>query len=288
MYPGDKIRIAVSGSTGMIGQSLLKALKEDEIISLTRKDFMLSDEEFSNKLRNIDAVINLAGVPIIKRWTKKNKKEIYDSRINTTKKIVKALGNSKKPVHFISASAIGIYDTIGKHSESSQHYSRGFLYTVISDWEKEAMMANSEWITVTIIRLGIVLARQATLIKRLKIIYRMGLGGPIGDGTQILSFIHIDDLVQIIRFIIEKEIKGIINVVTGEPVSNKIFSKTFAKYMHKPSIFRVPVFFLKILFGKGAEVIYKGQYVIPGQLLESNFIFRYPDIESALKAVIVD
>jgi len=280
-------RIAITGSTGFIAGRIISQLEGYSFILLKRRDFSDDATALSEKLRDADIVINLAGAPIIKRWTARNMEEIYNSRILTTRKLVKAMELVDKDIHLISASAIGIYDSINIHNESSRKLSAGFAKDLLEDWEAEAGRAKT--ITnsrVSIIRIGLVISRHGGIMKRLKPLFKMGLGGTIGTGQQFMSFIHIDDMMNAIEFIIEKKLEGIINLTAPEPVNNKEFTKSLGKILRMPAFLKVPVFMLKLAFGKGAETIISGQLVAPGVLMAEGFTFIYPDINSTLKNII--
>jgi len=280
-------KIAIAGSTGFIAGELIKELKEYEIIKLVRNDFSLNREQLAEKIKTADVIINLAGYPIIKRWTKFNRKKIYDSRIKTTIKLVDAISLIEKKVHFINTSAIGIYCEQGIHNEESQSFSEGFILKLVMDWEHEAMKAANSLNKVTILRIGIVLAKESDLIKKINLVFKAGFGGKIGTGKQWMSFIHIHDLINSIKFIIKSELTGIVNLTAPNNVTNKEFTKIVSGLLKRPAFLTIPVIMLKLLYGKGAKIIYTGHRVLPEKLINQGFIFKYPDINSALKEIIV-
>jgi uncharacterized protein (TIGR01777 family) len=280
-------KVTITGSTGYLAGELMKELKEYEIIKLIREDFQLDKKQLAEKINTADVIINLAGYPIIKRWTNSNRKKIYESRINTTSKLVNAISLLKRRVHLINASAIGIYSEDGVHNENSRSFSDGFILKLITDWEREAMKATGTDIKITILRFGIVLSKNSEIIKKLMPFFKLGAGGKIGNGSQWMSFIHIYDLVHSMRFIIEKELEGIVNVTAPELTTNKEFTKIIAALIHKPAFLTVPVFVLKLFYGKGAEIICSGHRVLPEKLLNQGYKFKYPDINSALEEIIV-
>jgi hypothetical protein len=280
-------KIAIAGSTGFIAGKLIKELKEYEIIHLIRNDFYQSNEQLAEKINTADIIINLTGYPIIKRWTKSNMKKIYDSRINTTSKLVRAMMLLDRNIHFINASAIGIYSAEGIHNEESMSFSEGFIYKLILDWENEAMKAKEATDKISILRIGIVLTEEAGLIKKIYPMFKAGLGGRLGTGEQWMSFIHINDLINAIKFIIHKELTGIINLTAPNNVTNIEFTKTLSGLLNKPAFIVIPVLLLKLLYGKGSKIIYSGHRVLPEKLLNQGFIFKYPDINSAIQEIIV-
>jgi uncharacterized protein len=280
-------KVAIAGSTGYIAGELINELKDYEIIKLVKEDFQLDKKQLAKKIDSADVIVNLAGYPIIKRWTDSNKKKIYESRINTTSKIVDAISLLNKRMHLINTSAIGIYSEEGIHNENSRSFSDGFIIKILMDWEKEAMKAADSLIKVTIIRIGIVLSKESDMIKRILPFFKLGVGGKIGNGRQWMSFIHIYDLVRSIRFIIENELDGIINITAPVSTTNKEFTKSIAELLHMPAFLNVPVLFLKLLYGSGAKIIYSGNRVLPERLINQGFKFKYPDIHSALMEIIV-
>lgn len=280
-------KIAITGSTGYLAGELMKELKDCEIIKLVREDFHLDSKHLADKISTADVIINLAGYPIIKRWTKSNKSKIYESRIITTSKLVNAISLLKKKIHLINASAIGIYSEKGIHTENSNSFSDGFIQGLLSDWEQEALKAGNTFVKITILRIGIVLSRQSVIIEKLMPFFKIGAGGRIGNGRQWMSFIHIHDLINSIRFIIDNEIEGVVNITAPNNTTNKEFTDTIASLMHKKAFLTVPVLILKLIYGKGAKIIYSGNRVLPEKLLNQGFKFKYPDINSALEEIVV-
>ncbi len=279
--------IAIAGSTGFIASYLIKNLEEYEIIRLKRNDFSLNNEQLASKIKDTDIIINFAGSQIIKRWTYANKRKIYNSRLETTTKLVQAVSLLGKDIHFINASAIGIYNEQGIHNEESKSFSNGFIYEVIKDWEREAMKLPQYINNLTIIRIGIVLSEKAGLLHNIYPLFKAGLGGRIGSGNQWMSFIHIKDLVGSIKFIIQKKLVGIVNITTPNYVSNKEFTKVLSEFLKRPAFIPVPVLLLKLIYGEGSRIIFSGQRVLPERLINNGFKFNYPDINSALKDLIV-
>jgi hypothetical protein len=279
--------IAIAGYTGFIAGELIKNLKEYNIIKLKRDDFFLKSEQLATKIKDADVVINLTGSPIIKRWTNANKMKIYNSRIKTTSKLVHAISLLGKDIHFINASAIGIYSEHGIHNEESKSYSKGFIYEVVMNWEREAMKLPRSINNVTIVRIGLVLAKEAGLLKKLNPVFKLCLGGKIGSGKQWMSFIHIEDLISSIKFIIQTRMVGIVNLATPNFVTNKEFTGILARLLKLPAFIPIPVLLLKLLYGEGARIIFASHRVLPEKLMNNGFIFKYPDIYSTLKNLTV-
>ena len=280
------MQLSISGSTGLVGRELIEKLTGGEwtFRIINRDSLKMPDDEFrEKKIDGADAVINLAGSPIIRRWTESYKKEIYDSRINTTRKIADAIRNAKvKPGVFISASAIGIYDSVNTHNEESTSLADDFLGRVCRDWEAEAM-AVSDLTRVVITRLGVVLSSKGGALKKAHGPFSFGLGGVIGSGQQAFSFIHIRDLIRIYQAILENEnITGIVNAVAPESTNNYHFTKTLGKVLNQMTIFKIPESAMRLFFGDAAVTLTEGQNVVPAKLLQNGFQFEFPTIEKSL------
>jgi len=244
----------------------------------------MPDNEFlATKIEGADAVINLAGAPILKRWTENYRKKIYNSRIETTRKIANAILHAKvKPKVFISNSAIGIYDSVNVHTEESTGFSDNFLGKVCRDWEAEALAAVGN-ARVVLLRTGVVLSSKGGALKAAHGPFSFGLGGIIGKGDQPFSWVHIRDLVHIYQTILENEnISGVVNAVAPNPTTNFHFTKTFGKVLNQITVFKIPIFALKAIYGDAASTLTEGQNVVPEKLLKNGFEFEFPTIEKAL------
>ncbi len=285
----NKAKIIVSGKTGFLGSHLSVFLNSSgyDVVGLGRKDFLLTPQKLSAKLDGAQAIVNLAGAPIIGRWSSSYQKEIYNSRILTTRNLVAAIRLlNNKPEVFLSASAVGIYPDQGRHNESSNLVSEGFLGKVCTDWEAEAKQANGYCRTV-MLRFGIILGQGGGALPPMALPFKFGVGGKIASGRQMMSWIHIDDVVEAIHFALtNQEIKGHVNITAPNPVSNKLFTKTLASVMRRPALFPVPAFMLRLIFGKGAVVLTGGQTALPKNLQDKGFVFKYPDLEKALRELI--
>jgi uncharacterized protein len=277
---------ALSGSTGFVGKSLMKKMREMgwTVRIIDRDSFLMSDQEFlSEKTEGADVVINLAGAPVSNKWTPAYKQQIMDSRVTTTRKIADSINIAVvKPVVFISASAIGIYDSVHTHTESSTAYADTFLANVCRNWEQEAMAAETAT-RVVVFRLGVVLGEGGGALSKMKFPFSIGMGGKLGNGKQAVSFIHITDLVEAIVYAIENQaIRGVVNAVSPYPANNAEFTDTLGKVFDQPSWLTVPAFALKMMYGEGAQVMLEGQRVLPEKLMQSGFMFKYPTIQNAL------
>jgi len=266
------MKIALNGANGFVA-SYLKEKFTDYVV-IGRND---SEDEILIKLAGVDVVFNLAGAPIIKRWSESYKKILLDSRVETTKKLVSAI-NKSDVKHFVSTSAIGAYPD-GKFDETYKEYGDDFLGLLAKQWEDEAHKCNKP---TTILRFGVILGKDGGALKEMLLPFKMGFGGIIGDGKMMTSWIDIDDLVKIYEHVLEHKLTGVFNATAPNPVSNYTFTKALGAQLHRPTLLPVPEFALKILFGKGASVLTGSKEIYPKRLLESGFDFKYKDIDSSL------
>ena len=282
-------KIAIVGANGFIGtymQSFFKAEGFD-VLPLGKEDIQKSTGEIAKVLEGTDIVINLAGAPIIHRWSASYKKVLYNSRIITTQKLVSAMTQmQKKPELFISISAIGIYATDGPMSESNYTYADNFLAKICKDWEAEAQHAD-DFTRVVIFRFGVVLGKGGGALSKMLPAFRLGIAGTIGDGSEPFSWVHIDDLLHAYLFVFANDhMEGTFNLSAPNPVTNKELTKTLGKVLHRPTVIPLPKILLRFLFSEGATVLTEGQRVIPERLLGNNFTFKYPTIKEALREIL--
>ena len=297
------MRIAISGSSGLLGSALVPALTRDghSVVVLVRDDARYESgaeavlwnplERTLNvdKLDGIDVIINLSGAGIAEsRWTDARMKLIRDSRIETTQFLAESIARlERKPALFMSASAIGIYgdrDPDESLDESSS-VGEGFLANVCRDWEEAAKPAVNAGIRTILMRTGIVLTPAGGALAKLLPLFKKGLGGKMGSGRQMMSWIALDDWLAAIKHLIENDgINGPVNLVAPNPVSNADFSKTLGDTLSKSSSASVPAFAAKLVLGKMAVgTVLAGQRVIPKKLLESGFEFAFPHLRNALE-----
>jgi len=304
------MRLLLLGCTGFVGKELVPTLLNEnhEICIVSRKpisklkldlDFNKfkfvqidlskeqnwNNENIGNILRETDGIINLMGEPIAeKKWTSLQKKEIENSRINTTKFMMKTLKNLKiNPKVIINGSAIGYYGTsLSSEFTENSIVGKDFLANLCKQWE--AVAAEKPFFSrLVIFRIGIVLEADGGALGKMLPVFKIGLGGPIGDGMQWMSWIHRSDLCSLInRSLVDKKYSGIFNAVAPEPVLMKDFSQTLGKCLNRPNLLPVPGTVLKILLGDGAKVVLEGQKVISTKL--KNFNFKYPLLENAISA----
>jgi uncharacterized protein (TIGR01777 family) len=207
--------------------------------------------------------------------------------VDGTRQVVQTLAVLKaRPAVLISASAIGIYGSRGDEmlTESSPP-ARDFLGDVAVEWEREARTAEALGVRVVIPRFGVILARDGGALKKMSPPFKLGIGGRIGNGKQWMSWIHIDDVVRLIAFAIANEsVRGPVNAVSPNPITNAQFTHELARALHRPAIFPVPLFGLQILFGQMAEIVYASQRVIPEAALRAGFEFKFPELSAALRS----
>ncbi len=280
------MKICLTGGTGFLGSKISEFFTHNGYVvdNITRADFNADISKMVNKIEGSDMIINLAGASILNKWTFEYKKEIYNSRIISTQKLVEAIKLVKgKPSLVMSASAVGIYDTFEVHDEFSDHYSGNFLAKVCKDWEAAIAPVHHEGIRLAIIRLGVVLDRKNGALAKMLPPFKLGAGAIIGDGFQPFPFIHIDDLLSAIWYVYKNpKSKGIYNMVAPEMVSNREFSMLLGKKLKRPVFFKVGAGMLKLLQGEGSSVLTEGQKVIPKRLKELDFPFQFPTADDAL------
>jgi uncharacterized protein (TIGR01777 family) len=285
------MQIAITGISGFIGGNLKTFFEENcdfEVLPVPRMLLYGSAELLADYLEGSDVVINLAGASILSRWTRKRKQKLWDSRVIPTRNIVTAFALMiKVPSVFISTSATGILDGIEEHDEYSQNYASDFLGELAQKWELEAINAHKLGIRTLIFRLGVVLDSKGGALAKMLPAFRLGFGGPVGNGNQPFPFIHIQDLMHAYLFAINREEhEGIYHLVAPELITNREFSLVLADTLHRPAWFPVPVVLLKLLFGEGASVLVGGQIVLCTRLLKSNFQFQFPTINLLLKNLV--
>ena len=282
------MRIVIVGASGLIGSALTEMLEAEghDIVPLGRKHFKRGIHEFKEFFREADVLINLAGAPILKRWTAAYKKKLKKSRIDPTEKIHTAFKLLKeRPQLYIAASAVGIYEPTEQiHTEKSESFDGSFIGQLLQDWESSTLQFSSlQNVRVVIMRFGVVLAREGGAFPTMSRPFRWGVGGRIGNGKQAFSFIHLSDLVNAIRYFMNTNVGGVFNLSAPKPVSNKDFSKALGKALHRPSFMIVPSFLLRLIYGEASKILVNSPWVVPEKLLANNFSFEFPDIESALK-----
>ena len=275
----------IIGSSGFIGTALKKGLTDFEITSYRGRS--IHDKSVNNIARDFqgqDVIINLAGKTIFTVWTKSNKKKIYNSRLNTTEKIVKALKSmDKPPEHYINASAIGIYKSETELDEFSEKYDDTFLAKTVLDWEKSLETLKETGIQLSITRFGIVLGKGGGAYKVVRSLTKFNAGGYFDNGDQSLSFIYINDLVRAIDFVIKRQINGIINIVAPETTNYRELVKLMKEELNSFIVWSIPGSFMKAIGGEASQLVLRGHIVKPTVLTKNNFNFEAPDIKSCIK-----
>ena len=289
-------RIAVTGASGLIGSALVGHLKSEghTVQRLVRRATVAPDEiQWDPKtgyvdieaLRGVDAVIHLAGVGVgDKRWTKRYKSEILNSRLLGTTAIANAVAEVKPQV-FISASAIGWYGDSGNRAVvESDSVGNDFLAAVCREWEGAADLAGD--VRTVKLRTGLVLDPTGGALGRMLPLFRFGLGGKLGSGKQWWSWITLHDVVRAIIFALEHPISGPVNLTTPNPVTNQEFTAALARAMNRPALFPAPAIALKIALGGFASEVLGSKKVMPNALSDAGFVWDYPHITNALTALI--
>ncbi len=293
------MKIGITGATGFLGSEIVSQAKEKgwEIVAFSRAaQAVLGADEVRSladreqiDLSELDAVIHLAGEPIVGLWTKGKKRRIYNSRVDLTQDLVDAfeqITRSRRPSVLVCASAVGYYGDRGDEwLDEESDVGFGFLPEVCRDWERTSDQASRLGVRVVQPRIGIVLGREGFL-KRLRPIFRWGLGGKLGSGTQWMSWIHVRDLANIfLTCVSESTIHGRVNCVSPEPVQNREFTRTYAKVLRRKAWFPVPEFILNRMPGGMAELFLASQRVDPVVMKAFQFDYQFPTIEEALKKV---
>jgi uncharacterized protein (TIGR01777 family) len=289
-------RIAVTGASGLIGSALVGYLKsQGHTVQRLVRRVAVSSEEITwdpiagtvdmEALAGVDAVIHLAGAGVSdKRWTKKYKSEILNSRLLGTTTIAKAVA-IVKPQVFISASAIGWYGESGNRAViESDRVGDDFLAAVCREWESAADLAGD--VRTVKLRTGLVLDPTGGALGQMLPIFRFGLGGKLSNGKQWWSWITLHDQIRAIAFLLENKISGPVNLTSPNPVTNSEFTAGLARAMHRPALFPVPAFALKIVLGGFSAEVLGSKKVMPQALTEAGFTFDYPHISSALEKLV--
>ncbi len=289
-------RIAVTGASGLIGSALVGYLKSEghTVQRLVRRATVAPDEiRWDPKtgyvdieaLRGVDAVIHLAGVGVSdKRWTKRFKSEILNSRLLGTTAIANAVAEVKPQV-FISASAIGWYGDSGNRAVvESDSVGNDFLAAVCREWESAADLAGD--VRTVKLRTGLVLDPTGGALGRMLPLFRFGLGGKLGSGKQWWSWITLHDVVRAIVFALEKKISGPVNLTSPNPVTNQEFTSALARALKRPALFPAPAIALKIALGGFSSEVLGSKKVMPNALTYAGFNWDYPHISTALQALV--
>lgn len=295
------MKIVIAGGSGFIGQKLTEHLVEQghNVVILSRYEnegtdsityvqWLQNGAKPENKIKQADVFINLAGVSInTGRWTRQDQQQIYDSRMIATDELLRIFQQlSVKPSTLINASAIGIYPTseTAKYTESSNAVATDFLGTTVNDWESKAMTARNHGLRVACMRFGVILGKNGGALPPIVTPYKFFVGGTVGSGQQWLSWVHLEDVIRAIAFVIATpSLAGPINVTSPFPKRMKYFGKTIASTLQRPHWLPMPAFLMQMMLGKKSKLVLEGQYVTPEKLLAHHFTFSYPTLETALQ-----
>ena len=294
------MRVAVTGSTGLIGSALAADLSSDghEVIRLVRRpprgpgeiqwDPLTADGLDPAALSGVDAVVHLAGAPIAEgRWTDSRKAELRASRVQSTSTLVQAMtAAAERPAVLLCGSAIGWYgDTGDRMVDETAPAGPGFLAELVRDWEAAAGQATPAGVRVASLRTGIVLSGHGGMLGRLAPLFRLGLGARIGAGSQYISWIALTDEVRAVRFLLDQPaLAGPVNLTAPEPVTNAELTAALGSAVGRPALLRVPAPLLRVGLGEVSSELLSGARVLPRKLEEAGFTFRHPDLASALTA----
>ncbi|WP_425470791.1 TIGR01777 family oxidoreductase [Streptomyces armeniacus] len=295
------MRIAVTGSTGLIGTALLASLRADghETVRLVRRSARAGDEvEWDPGRRYVDtaglvgceAVVHLAGAGVgDRRWTKAYKRELYDSRVDGTTAIAEAVAAlDPKPRTLLVGTAVGYYgDTGDRAVDESAPPGTGFLADLCQDWERAARPAAEAGVRTVYGRTGLVVARRGGAWGRLFPLFKAGLGGRLGNGRQFWSHIALHDHIAALRHILDTDtLEGPVNLTGPEPVTNREVTAAMGRVLHRPTLFTAPAPALRLALGEFAEDVLGSQRVLPARLLDSGFTFAFPGIDEAIRAAL--
>lgn len=297
------MKVVLAGGTGFVGRVLRRELMTvgHEVTMLNRGSIVAERErcvhwdgktlgEWANFLDGADAVINLAGENIAsKRWTPSRKQRLISSRVNPTRAIVNAIAQAKRrPLVLINASAVGYYGDAGDLELADEDpMGAGFLATTCDCWETEALKARSLGVRVVLARLGPVLGEQGGMLSRMVPPFRFFMGMPLGTGKQWIPWIHIEDAVNAILFVLSREnISGPVNITSGAPVTMKEFCHTLARVLRRPCGPPLPSFLLRMLMGEMAAIVLSSQRAFPRKLLNAGHRFQYQDLFTALSVIL--
>jgi len=295
------VNILMTGGTGLIGSEFIRQYSREHTFTVVSRNIakaksILGDNvevvEAISEVKNFDtfdAVVNLAGEPIAdKRWTDTQKKRICDSRWNITAKLISKFNDSANPPNvFLSGSAIGFYGNQGDKvvTEDTQPHAE-FTHELCAKWESIANSVSQEKTRVATLRTGVVLTKKGGALDKMALPFKLGVGGTLGSGDQYLAWIHLQDMVGAIAFLLTNDsCRGAFNLTAPEPVTNRVFSKSLASALGRPCLFKVPSFVMKIAMGESSTMILEGQRVIPEKLTAAGFTFAYPTVKEALDKV---
>ena len=296
------MKVLIAGGTGLIGSALADSLQDDDhqVAILTRNPAKVSpgfrvvsweENDLVGAVSQMDAIVNLAGEslaggnPLRMRWTKKRKARILTSRMEVGANLLDAIQKAEpRPTTLVQASAIGYYGNRGEEAaDEGTPMGSDFLAQVCLDWEGSTREVEQLGIRRVVIRIGLVLSQKGGLLPLLSLPFRLFVGGRLGSGRQTMSWIHIDDIIGAVKYLLlHPETQGVYNLTAPEPVTNSIFAQTLGKTLQRTAWFPVPAFALKLLLGDASTLALDGRQVLPGRLQRTTFQFHYPELAPAL------
>jgi uncharacterized protein len=296
------MNILITGATGLIGSALVQHWQQQhQLIALTRHNTKAQQliaqgvaavtDLHQVDFNTLDAVINLAGEPIFgKRWTDTQKQQLCQSRWQLTQQLYQAIAAAETaPTVFISGSAIGYYGGQQQQiiDEDYAHIHADFSHSLCQRWEQIALQASSARTRVCLLRTGIVLAKHGGALQRMLLPFKLGLGGKLGTGRQFMSWVHLDDMVRLIDFLlIHPTLHGAFNATAPHPVTNAEFTQQLAAILHRPTLLPLPSPVLRFIMGEMADLLLNSQRVVPTRLIAADFQFQYPRLADALTATL--
>ncbi len=300
------MQIIITGGSGLIGRALACSLANDghEVIVLSRNPRAVKNlpkgaraEKWDGKTvqgwgqfaNGADAIVNLAGATISERWSEAHKQEIRESRVNAGRAIVEAVkAAEKKPRVVIQSSAVGCYGPRGDEEITEEaNAGNDFLAGICKDWEASTSELDGMGIRRVIIRTGVVLDKNGGALPRMVMPVKLFVGGPLGSGQQYFPWIHLQDEVTAIRWLIDNaQARGVYNLSAPKPVTNKEFTRALGKVLGRPTFMPVPAFAMRAMFGEMSTLLLDGQREIPARLLKEGFKFKFTDAEAALRDVL--
>lgn len=287
-------KVVITGVTGLLGRKLAaRYLATHRVVGLSRGSAQIPNvdiqpyEQLEAAVRDAALVIHLAGESVSGRWSVKKKDAILTSRVEGTRALVKAIASlpsSHRPKKMMSASAVGYYGNRGDDSIDEQSLAgETFLSEVCVHWEKEARVVSDHGVDVTIGRIGLVLSRDGGALSAMLPTARLGLGGPLGSGEQFWPWIHETDVMRAIEHLASRRAIPTANLVSPKPVEQKFFGKSLGAVLNRPAVLPAPAFALRTALGEFSDALLHGQRVYPKALLESGFVFEFPELRAALK-----
>lgn len=300
------MHIFITGATGFIGRALVLRLQRDghDITAWVRDEeqargalgadvgllpIAAGEAALREALTVSDGVVNLAGEPLIGRWTKKRVQSIRESRVQLTERLVHAMRHAEhQPSVFVSGSAVGYYGDRDEEMLTEQSTpADDLLARLCRDWERAALAAEPAGTRVVLLRTGIVLGREGGALARLLLPFKFGVGGPIGSGRQYMPWIHLHDHVEMmVAALTDDRFSGPVNVSAPAPVTNREFSRALGRALHRPAFMPLPAFALSLALGEASGVLLSGQRAVPEKALKLGFAFQYPEIDAALADVV--